>query len=285
MGRNSLTLSLVVLAAGIGSRFGGLKQIEPIGPGGEAILDYSVYDALRAGIERVVMIVSPANQDAISHHVKQGFRDHVEVAYALQEPPPGRKPWGTGQAVLTTRDVVPGPFGVVNGDDFYGRRSFQLMADDLRTDSPDHNLVAYPLRDMLSPFGGVSRGVCTVADDGVTLVSVTETHGIEESDMGGRFTGDEPISANLWGFRPSIYPELERDFAEFSAEVANQEKGEFYIGVTVARLVQDPAAPNVKVLRTPDRWLGVTYRDDVPAMQASLRALIESGEYPEMLWK
>jgi hypothetical protein len=280
-----LTLSLVVLAAGIGSRFGGLKQIEPVGPGGEAILDYSVYDAVRAGIERVVMIVSPTNQEAIERHVKTGLGDHVDVAYALQEPPPGRKPWGTGQAVLTTRDLVPGPFGVVNGDDFYGRRSFQVMADDLRTESPDHNLVAYPLRDMLSPFGGVSRGVCMVAGDGVTLLSVEETHGIEESDMGGRFTGDEPISANLWGFRPSIYAELERDFAEFQADPANHEKAEFYIGVTVARLVRDPDAPDVKVLRTPDRWLGVTYRDDVPAMQASLRALIESGEYPERLWK
>jgi NDP-sugar pyrophosphorylase family protein len=277
-------LTLVVLAAGIGSRFGGLKQIEPVGPGDEAILDYSVHDAMRAGVERVVMIVSPANQDAIEAHVKGGFGSHVDVAYALQEPPPGRKPWGTGQAVLTTRALVPGAFGVVNGDDFYGRRSFQVMADDLRTDSADHDLVAYPLRDMLSPYGGVSRGVCSVDADGTTLLSIDEVHGIEESDIGGRFTGDEPISANLWGFRPSIYDELERDFAEFRAEVTNQEKAEFYIGITVARLVRDPSAPNVKVLRTPDRWLGVTYREDVPTMQASLRALIESGEYPERLW-
>jgi NDP-sugar pyrophosphorylase family protein len=278
-------LSLVVLAAGIGSRFGGLKQIEPVGPGREAILDYSVYDAKRAGIERVVMIVSPANQDAVREHVDGGFGDHIEVAYALQEPPPGRKPWGTGQAVLTTRDVVPGAFGVVNGDDFYGRQSFQVMADDLRTDSPDHNLVAYPLRDMLSPHGGVSRGVCRVADDGTTLVSIEETHDITEADLGGRVTGDTPISANLWGFRPSIYDELARDFAEFSADPANQEKAEFYIGITVARLAQDPSAPNVKVLRTTDRWLGVTYREDVPAMQASLAALVASGEYPEKLWQ
>ncbi len=278
-------LSLVVLAAGIGSRFGGLKQIEPVGPGREAILDYSVYDAIRAGIDRVVMIVSPGNQDAVKEHVDMGFGPHVEVAYALQEPPPGRKPWGTGQAVLTTRDVVPGPFGVVNGDDFYGRQSFQLMADDLRTDSPDHNLVAYPLRDMLSPFGGVSRGVCKLADDGTTLLSIEETHDITEADLGGRVTGDTPISATLWGFRPSIYDELARDFAEFSAEPANQEKAEFYIGITVARLVQDPSAPNVKVLRTSDRWLGVTYREDVPAMQASLAALVASGEYPEKLWQ
>jgi dTDP-glucose pyrophosphorylase len=278
-------LSLVVLAAGIGSRFGGLKQIEPVGPGREAILDYSVYDAIRAGVDRVVMIVSPGNQDAVKEHVDAGFGPHIEVAYALQEPPPGRKPWGTGQAVLTTRDVVPGPFGVVNGDDFYGRQSFQVMADDLRTDSPDHNLVAYPLRDMLSPFGGVSRGVCKVDTDGTTLLSVDETHDITESDIGGRFTGDEPISANLWGFRPSIYDELERDFADFSADPANQEKGEFYIGITVARLVQDPSKPKVKVLRTSDRWLGVTYREDVPAMQASLAALVASGEYPEKLWQ
>lgn len=255
-----------------------------MGPGGEAILDYSVYDAVRAGVERIVMIVSPANRDVIEAHVQKGFGDRVDVAYAVQEPPPGRKPWGTGQAVLTTRDVVPGAFGVVNGDDFYGRTSFRLMADDLRTESPDHNLVAYPLRDMLSPFGGVSRGVCTVDADGTTLVSIDEVHDIAESDMGGRFTGDEPISANLWGFRPSIYPELERDFAAFSAEPANAEKGEFYIGITVARLVQDEALPNVKVLRTPDTWLGVTYRDDVPAMKDSLRALVDAGEYPERLW-
>jgi UTP-glucose-1-phosphate uridylyltransferase len=278
-------LSLVVLAAGVGSRFGGLKQIEPVGPGREAILDYSVYDAIHAGIERVVMIVSPGNQDAVKEHVDAGLGPHVEVAYALQEPPPGRKPWGTGQAVLTTRDVVPGPFGVVNGDDFYGRRSFQVMADDLRTDSADHNLVAYPLRDMLSPYGGVSRGVCKLAEDGTTLLSIEETHDITESDLGGRVTGDTPISANLWGFRPSIYDELARDFAEFSADPANQDKAEFYIGITVARLVGDPSKPNVKVLRTTDRWLGVTYRDDVPAMQASLAALIESGEYPEKLWQ
>jgi hypothetical protein len=187
--------------------------------------------------------------------------------------------------VLTTRELVPGSFGVVNGDDFYGRQSFQVMADNLRTDGADHNLVAYPLRDMLSPFGGVSRGVCQVAEDGTTLLSIEETHDITEADMGGRFTGDEPISANLWGFRPSIYDELERDFAEFSADPANQEKGEFYIGITVARLVKEPTGPSVQVLRTPDRWLGVTYRDDVPAMQAALQALIEGGEYPEKLWK
>jgi hypothetical protein len=278
-------LSLVVLAAGIGSRFGGLKQIEPVGPGGEAILDYSVYDAVRAGVERVVMIVSPANAEVIRAHVVSGFGPRVDVAYALQEPPPGRKPWGTGQAVLTTRHLVPGSFGVVNGDDFYGRQSFQVMADDLRTDSPDHDLVAFPLRDMLSPFGGVSRAVCSVDADGTTLTSIDEIHDITEADMGGRYTGDEPISANLWGFRPSIYAELASDFDEFVADPANAEKAEFYIGTTIARLLGEPSAPRVKVLRTPDRWLGVTYRDDVPAMQASLRALITSGEYPEKLWQ
>jgi NDP-sugar pyrophosphorylase family protein len=277
-------LSLVVLAAGIGSRFGGLKQIEPIGPGGEAILDYSVYDAVRAGIERIVMIVSPANHDLIKAHVDAGFGPQVETRYAVQEPPPDRKPWGTGHALLATRPYVDGSFAVVNGDDYYGHTSMQLVADALRTDDDAHVLVAYPLGDMLSPHGGVSRGVCSVDADG-NLIAIEETHDILESDMGGRFTGDEPISANLWGFRPSIYDELQADFDAFLADEANLEKGEFYIGVTVARMLADPTKPRTKVARTPDRWLGVTYREDVDTTKAALAALHAAGVYPDHLWR
>jgi NDP-sugar pyrophosphorylase family protein len=276
-------LSLVVLAAGIGSRFGGLKQIEPIGPGDEAILDYSVYDALRAGIERVVMIVSPANQELIKAHVDAGFGGRTDVAYAVQEPPPGRKPWGTGHALLATRPYVDGPFAVVNGDDYYGNNSMQIVADELRADSDAHVLVAYPLGDMLSPHGGLSLGVSSVEAEG-NLTAINETHDILESDMGGRFTGDEPISANLWGFRPSIYDELQADFDAFLADEANLEKGEFYIGVTVARMLADPTCPRTKVARTPDRWLGVTYREDVETTKAALAALVAAGVYPERLW-
>ena len=214
-----------------------------------------------------------------------GFGDRAEVAYAVQQPPAGRKPWGTGQAVLATRDLVPGDFGVVNGDDFYGRASLQAMAGALGVESGEHNLVAYPLRDTLSPFGAVSRALCSVDGDGY-LVSIDEVHGIDAAEVGPgqRFTGDEPISANLWGFRSSIYRDLERDFEAFLAEPANRESAEFYIGTSVERLLLETAAPRVCVLRTPDRWLGITYRDDVPAFKASLRGLIERGEYPERLW-
>jgi hypothetical protein len=273
----------VVLAAGVGSRFGGLKQIEPMGPGGEAILDYSVYDALRAGIERIVVIVSPANQDLIKAHVDAGFGSRVDTRYAIQEPPPARKPWGTGQAVLTTRPYVDGSFAVVNGDDYYGHHSMQLVADELHRDDGSHVLVAFPLGDMLSPHGGVSRGICTVDADG-NLVAIEETHGILETDIGVRFDGDEPVSANLWGFRPSIYDELQADFDAFLADEANRENGEFYIGATVARMLGDPTRAHTKVARTPDRWLGVTYRDDVDTTRRAIAAHVAAGVYPERLW-
>lgn len=297
--------TLVVLAAGMGSRYGGLKQIDPMGPSGETILDYSVYDALRAGFGRVVFIIRPDFEDAFRSGVASRFSDRVDVDFAFQtldrlpdgfQVPAGReKPWGTTHAILCARDQVRGNFAVINADDFYGRDSYAVLSAHLQEIDPvstDFAMVGFTLRNTLSDHGSVARGVC-VADAGGYLSSIDEMTKIEREGRAARntrddgtvvaLTGDEPVSMNMWGFTPRLFDHLERVFREFLERSGREEKSECFIPLTVGQLVAERVA-TCRVLRTDSSWFGVTYREDKEVVQASIANLIAQGEYPANLW-
>lgn len=294
--------SLVILAAGMGSRYGGLKQLDPIGPGGETLMDYSVYDALRAGFSKLVFVIRRDMEAQFKSTIGQKFERRVQVQYAYQElehlpagfsVPAGRtKPWGTGHAVLSAADVIHEPFAAINADDFYGANSFRVLADHLRSGAPDYAMVGFVLRNTLSEFGSVARGVCRVDGQGF-LENVTEMTRIEKDGIRAKYTdadgqphplsGDEIVSLNMWGFPPSLFPRLKEEFAEFLRSHSNEHKAEFYIPSAVNKLVEIGQA-RVKVLRTPDRWFGITYRQDRESVLAGLNQLIARGHYPAKLW-
>jgi UTP-glucose-1-phosphate uridylyltransferase len=294
--------TLLVLAAGIGSRYGGLKQIDPIGPGGESIIDYSVFDALRAGFGKLVFVIRRDIEEPFKQFIGHRFERRVAVEYVFQEMdklPPGfsvpasrRKPWGTAHAVLTGAEVIREPFAAINADDFYGMSSFQLLGRHLATGSPDYAMVGFVLRNTLSDFGSVARGVCQTSADGC-LQSVVELTRIEPDGDAAKYTdgagqvhpltGEEVVSLNLWGFTPGIFEHLRRELVSFLEEHGQNEKAEFFIPTVVNALVRSGQA-RLRVLRTPDSWFGVTYREDRPRVIQSVRELIQRGDYPERLW-
>ena len=283
-----MALTLVVMAAGRGSRFGGLKQVADIGPNDEALLDYAAYDAVRSGFERVVFVVSQESAGPVEDHVKAGVASRVDVRYALQSTDGRKKPWGTGHAVLTAAAEVDGPFAVINADDFYGQRSFELLGKELAGEHRDHFLIGFRLGDSLSPNGGVSRGVCQVDEDGF-LTAIAELHDVQEVDgvvrcrEGVELTGDELFSANLWGFQPSFASVLDQEFAAFRAAHEDDQEAEFLIGDAVAR-VGVYGDERVRVVPTPERFLGVTYAADVAGVRAEIASFVEAGLYPSPLW-
>ncbi len=280
-------MTLVVMAAGRGSRFGGMKQVAGIGPSGESLFDYAVYDAVRSGFEDAVFVVSADSRDAVEAHVARGCGRHVKVKYVVQEADGREKPWGTGHAVLSACGDTAGPFGVVNADDFYGPRSFERLGRELPADGIDHVLVAFRLRDCLSDHGGVSRGVCQV--DGGFLASIKELHDVAEVDgkirnrEGVALTGDELISTNLWGFQPSFCGTLATDFDEFLAADGDDPDAEFMIGTAVESLGRLGRA-RVRVVPTDERFLGITFAEDVEAVRAEIAAMVDAGRYPTPLW-
>jgi hypothetical protein len=282
-----MSMTLVVMAAGRGSRFGGMKQVAAVGPSGEALLDYAVYDAVRAGFDDVLFVVSEASVDAVEAHVVAGCGRRVKVRYVLQDTGGRAKPWGTGHAVLTACGELDGPFGVINADDYYGQESFAILAGELDAGHPDHVLVAFGLRESLSPNGGVSRGLCQV-DDGF-LSSITELHDVTGAGAGVRcreglaLTGDELISTNLWGFRQSFCDVLAEEFSLFRVDHGGDPEAEFLLGDAVASLPEH-GTDRVRVLPTSERFLGVTYAEDVAAVTAEIGALVEAGRYPASLW-
>lgn len=282
-----MAMTLVVMAAGRGSRFGGMKQVAGVGPSGEALFDYAVYDALRCGFTDVVFVVSEASRPPVEAHAQGGCGRYVEVRYALQATNGREKPWGTGHAVLTACGAVGGPFGVANADDFYGERSFEILGRELASDDRDHLLVAFRLRETLSPNGGVSRGLCGVEDG--FLTSITELHdvaavgGTVSSREGFSLTGEELVSANLWGFRPSFCHGLSEDFDAFLAVQGGDPDAEFLIGDAVTN-VANHGAERVRVVPTPERFLGITYSEDVTAVSDEIAALVTAGRYPSPLW-
>jgi hypothetical protein len=292
--------TLVILAAGMGSRYGGLKQLDPIGPGGETLMDYSVYDALRAGFSKLVFVIRRDMEAQFKSTIGQKFERRVQVQYAYQElenlpagfsvPADRAKPWGTGHAVLAAAEVTREPFAVINADDFYGATSFRVLAEHLHSGTSDYAMVGFVLRNTLSKFGSVARGVCQVNPQGY-LENITEMTRIEEAGERARHTdaaglthplsGDEIVSLNMWGFLPSLFPRLHEEFSEFLRHC--EPKAEFYIPSAVNRMVETAQA-RVKVLRTPDRWFGITYRQDRNSVLSGLNQLITRGDYPAKLW-
>jgi dTDP-glucose pyrophosphorylase len=298
--------TLLVLAAGIGSRYGSLKQIDPIGPFGETIIDYSIYDALKAGFGKVVFIIRREIEEDFKEVFVKKFQNIIPVEYVFQEIsrvpegitiPAGRvKPWGTGHAVMMAADVIHEPFAVINADDYYGSDAYLKMAAYLtsldKNQQNDYSMVGYLLKNTLSEHGAVSRGVCRLSQDSF-LEAVTErtdiqhTHGsiaYREKDESWIFLpGEAIVSMNFWGFTPSFFERLSHQFSDFIQQNYNQPKAEFYIPTVVDNLIKSGEA-KVKVLKSTDQWFGVTYKEDKPVVIGKIKQLIKTGMYPAKLW-
>ncbi len=296
--------TLLILAAGMGSRFGGLKQVEPVGPNGEAIIDYSIYDAIKAGFGKVVFIIRESFADAFREKFDKKMQGKIKVEYVYQELnilpegftlPEGReKPWGTAHAILVAKDVINEPFCALNADDFYGFKAYQVMADFLSDSSSESefSMVGYHLKNTLSDFGTVSRGICNV-DENDHLKKIVETTkilkkdntiiSIEEDGSETLLTGNEIVSMNNWGFKPSIFKTLEQKFTTFLQTEINKPKSEMYIPSVIFDLIKENKA-TVKVLEANSPWFGVTYKEDKPFVVEKIRKLINQGEYPEKLF-
>ena len=301
-----MKLTLLVLAAGMGSRYGGLKQLDQVGPSGETVMDYSIFDAMRAGFDRVVFVIRRGIEAAFKASVGSRYADKIEVDYAYQDMndlpggyqvPAGReKPWGTGQAVYAARKLLTGPFAVINADDFYGQDSYRKLAGYLRN-TPDNGKVrgciaSFVLANTLSENGSVSRGICSI-DAAGNLDKVVENTkifrrdgqivSIQEDGSEIIFSGNEPTSMNSWGFMPELVGKLEALFEEFLSRRGTELKSEFYLPFAVDSLIRSGEA-EIKVLHSADSWFGITYREDKPLVQAALRDLVARGAYPEKLY-
>ena len=312
----SFSPTLLVLAAGMGSRYGGLKQVDPVGPSGETILDYAVFDALREGFGRVVFVIRQEFEEAFRTQVAAKYADKVKVDYvfqALDALPPGfimpegrEKPWGTGHAVWCARDAVNEPFAVIGADDFFGRDAFRQLAAFLRdgaVDSaggdadewvdaevaPNFAMIGYRLANTLSENGAVSRGVCAKGVDGY-LEKVVEHTGIRREEVaacsdaaGKKYTGEETVSMNCWAFTPAFFTGLNEQFEAFLEARGGELKSEFYLPEAVSEQVSQGLV-TVEVRPTSASWFGVTYREDKPRVRAALAELVRQGEYPERLF-
>ncbi|HTL57466.1 MAG TPA: NTP transferase domain-containing protein [Candidatus Limnocylindrales bacterium] len=293
--------TLLVLAAGMGSRYGGLKQIDPIGPSGETLMDYSVFDALRAGFDKVVFVIRREIERDFKSKIGRRYEQRVPVEYVYQElnclpagfnvPANRQKPWGTGHAVLVAAEAVREPFAAINADDFYGAESFRVLAQHLQSNTRDYAMVGFQLRNTLSDFGSVARGFCRVGPDGF-LEDVVELTRIERDGDAAKYTdqagvhplsGDEIVSLNMWGFQSQIFPLLAREFVEFLKSNRQDERAEFFLSSVIGGLVT-AGESNVKVLRTPDSWFGITYKADRALVISGIQRLIERGVYPQRLW-
>jgi len=299
--------TLLVLAAGMGSRYGSLKQIDPVGPSGETIIDYSIYDAIRAGFGKVVFIIRKSFEQDFKDIFVSKLQPHIQVEYVFQEIdklPEGltvsterTKPWGTAHAVLMAKDVIHEPFAVINGDDFYGSGAFQTMADFLNSLTPAtqnlYSLVGYQVGNTMSDHGSVSRGVC-IEDENELLVTVTERTNIQyidgriayqDADGSNVFLNPETlVSMNFWGFTPKYFEQTELMFTDFVKANSDSLKAEFFIPYAIDNLINSKTA-SVKVLRSDAKWFGVTYKEDKPLVIEKLNKLITAGIYPAKLWK
>ena len=292
--------TLLVLAAGMGSRYGGLKQIDPVGPSGETVLDYAVFDAQRAGFARVVFVIRKDFEQLFREKIGARYAGRIAVDYVFQSldalpekfaVPAGReKPWGTGHAVWCARAAVKENFAVINADDFYGADSFTQLAKSLLVTcptshvTPEFAMVGFRLTNTLSEHGAVSRGVC-VADAAGGLRSITEQSGILRTEVGAgkKFSGDELVSMNCWGFTPALFQALDAQLREFLAARGGDAKAEFYLPAAVSEQIARGSA-SVRVLPTASAWFGVTYREDKPRVTAAIAELVRRGVYPEKLF-
>lgn len=300
--------TLLILAAGMGSRYGGLKQIDPMGPSGETVMDYSVFDAMRAGFGKVVFVIRRDFEAQFRSQVGARFENRIPVEYAFQaledlpagfSVPEGRsKPWGTTHAMLAAESLIHEPCVMINADDFYGRDAFASIAGYLQqpraqADRSQYCMVGFKLKNTLSSHGSVARGVCT-ADASGNLTSVTEMTKIFQTAAGAEnredgasvvsLTGEEPVSMNFWGFTPEIFGQLRQAFVEFLQREGAELKSECYVPKVVDALIRSGKA-HVRVLPTTSRWFGVTYPEDKKSVQENIRQLAESGEYPMRLWE
>lgn len=301
---------LVIMAAGMGSRYGGLKQIDPIDDQGHIIMDFSVYDAIRAGFQKVVFIIKRENLEIFKEKIGDRIKDHIEVEYVFQDidnipegfsVPEGRtKPWGTGHAVVSCHGKIKGPFAVINADDFYGRHAFSMIYDFLSNnkdqDKYSYAMVGYILENTLTEYGYVSRGVCTTNSEG-KLIGITERIRIEKKEGGKAYytednglswvpvDNDSIVSMNMWGFTQSMLDELKNRFRTFFEVIVPQNplKAEYYLPEVVGQLLKEEKA-EVKVLKSVDRWYGVTYKEDKEMVVSAIEKMKRNGIYPDKLW-
>ena len=291
-------ITLLVMAAGMGSRYGGLKQLDAVGPSDETIIDFSVYDAIRAGYNKVVFIIREDFEKQFKEKISNKYEDKIKVEIVYQDlhdlpnsfncPKDRSKPWGTGQAILAARNVISEPFAAINGDDFYGRESFKIISDHYSSVNSGFAMAAFQLDKTLSDYGSVSRGICEQNLN--QLVTVVETHGIKKSSAGNiecdrdiSLLGNELVSMNMWGLMPSIFDHLEKMFNEFLDENISDLKSEFLIPSVVNDLIEKNIE-KVQVLKTKSTWFGVTYIEDKPFVKNQIKELIKTGIYPEKLF-
>lgn len=296
--------TLLILAAGMGSRYGGLKQVEPVGPNGETILEYSVFDAIRAGFGKVVFVIRESFAEDFKSRFESKLAGKIEIEYVYQElhklpegftVPKGReKPWGTGHAILMARDVIKEPFAAINADDFYGAEAYQVVAKFLTQSVTEdkYAMIGYRLDRTLSEYGGVSRGICQT-DENNFLTRIIETHKIRqegerivcESDENGTspLQKDDTVSMNFWGFHPSVFTNIENQFITFLKDNIELPKSEFYIPVVVFEMIKSGQA-KVEVLKSDSPWFGVTFQEDKPFVVQQIQKLTDQGFYPSRLW-
>ncbi len=290
-------ITLLVMAAGMGSRFGGLKQLEAVGPSGETIIDYSVYNAIAVGINKVVFIIRRDFEKDFREKIANKYAGHIRVEFAFQDSndlpdgfscPVGReKPWGTGHAILSAADLIHEPFVAINGDDFYGPESFRVMANYYQNGADDFSMVAFKLDKTLSTFGGVTRGLCTLKDG--QLDTVIETDNLQKTEFGVssdqeiELNGNEPVSMNFWGFTPVLFDYLRKMFVDFLRTRGKELKSEFLIPTVINDLIQS-GREKVRVLYSNDPWFGVTYKEDKSYVQGEIQKLVEKGVYPQNLF-
>ncbi len=294
-------IALLVMAAGMGSRYGGLKQLDSVGPCGETIIDYSIYDAIDVGFKKVVFIIRREFETQFRQKITNKYLDKINVDFVFQDlenlpnrykcPGQRKKPWGTGHAILTAENNINSPFVVINGDDFYGRESFKVVIDyflSKKSKSPGFCMVAYKLENTLSNYGSVTRGICTTSSN--YLDSISETSGLEraessiKSNRDMRLTGQEPVSMNFWGFTPKIFKYLNNDFKIFLDYQINDSKSEFLIPKVINNLIENKIE-KVDVLKSSSNWFGVTYQADKPYVKEEIKKLIQNNIYPSPLFK
>ena len=299
-------MTLVILAAGIGSRYGGMKQIDPINDDGNFIIDFSIYDAIKAGFDKVVFIIKEENLNDFKETIGNRISKHIEVQYVFQKidnvppwfkiPEDRKKPWGTTQALMSIIGIVNEPFAVINSDDFYGRESFEILANHLKnynhTKKPQFCMAGYKLKNTITEHGTVNRGICNVDNSG-RLINIVETREIKPSTNGkaeypiGNKTGtldlDTTVSMNCWGFTPDLFLHLTKEFDEFLRNIQNPLKDESYLTTVIDTMIKENAC-EVIVYNTNALWLGVTYTEDKPAVVAGIKKLINQGVYPKHLW-
>lgn len=297
--------TLLILAAGMGSRYGGLKQVDPVGPHGEVIIEYSLYDAIAAGFGKVVFVIREQFKEAFDARFRDKFEDKIEIVYAFQEvnspiegindPPPREKPWGTAHAVLVAEDVVNEPFAVINADDFYGPSSFKICADFLINTCAREKgaMVGYVLNNTLSDHGTVNRGVCQSDEDG-NLSAVKECIKIEKHPDKVQYPGadgemialdpNSHVSMNFWAFHPAIFKTMKAHFIDFVDQNRDKPKAEFFIPLHVDHLIKSKKA-SFDILPCDEQWYGVTYQEDKPKVQAALKSMADANIYPAPLWK